>query len=135
MNTPSTIFLTAGERAIIAADVVALIDDAQLSIAVSYGVYAGRSLNPATGAVTESRPVTSVRAIRNLLTAREIAAGAGLYQAGDVRFMLKAADLAARPKREDRLTSTADALTYEPVTWNLDPLGLIWNVVAREVKR
>lgn len=131
MNVPTPDFLTAGERSLIGADVAALMDDTELSVAVTYRDFVSRALTPATGAYTETYSDLAIRAVRNVLSQRELALAEGLYQAGDVRFLFARSDLTITPAREDRIVH--GGVTYEPRTWDTDPVGAFWNVVARRV--
>lgn len=131
MNREALDFLDAIERADIVSDIGDLLDDAQVSVAVTYRDFQSRTFDAAAGTAASTYTDTATRAVRVELGAREIQAGAGLYQVGDVAFILAQSDLAATPHREDRIVS--GGVTYEVLTWAADALGLMWRVVARAI--
>lgn len=129
MNSPTPDFLLARESTLIGTDIAALLDDQQLSVAVTYKEYTGRTFTPTTGATTNAYTSTALRAVRTSLSARELAAGAGVYQAGDVKFTFARSDLTWTPQLQDRIVE--DGVTYSLVNWQTDILSMLWIVVAR----
>ena len=132
MNTPTLDFLTAAENTQIATDVAALLDDTQVSVAVTYNSFQSRTFNAAAGTTTPAWTAFSIRAIRNTLGARELAAGQGVYQAGDLVFVLDRAEMTNTPSVDDQIVLGSD--TYKPGAWTTDPLGKTWRLVARRIK-
>lgn len=132
MNRLTTDFVSAGELTEIQAVVGEVMDDVQVRTSVTYRDYTGATHTPRTGAYTPAYTDTTCGAIRSDLGAREIAVSGGLYEQGDVTFLLAQADVAVTPTREDRVV--CDSLTYEVIDWRKDPLGLTWRLIARRVK-
>ena len=126
-------FMTPLELALVTSDVTGLTSDPQTSVEVTYRDFQSRTLNRGTGAVVETYTDQSgLRGIRNSLSARQVTAGEGLYQMGDVKFMFSRSLLTLSPAREDRIVE--GSATYELVSWDSDPLSALWNIVARVVK-
>ena len=132
MRDDTVDFLLAAESLLIENDVAALMDDTQLSVAITYQAYAGVTHTVTTGAYTSTPTSSSIRAIRNVLESREVRASNGLYQLGDIRFMIARTDFTGTPTREDRIVQGSD--TYELIDWETDPLSALWNIVARGVR-
>ena len=133
MNNPTTDFLTAAEKALITSDVVFFNQDDEVGRDIEYKDFQSRTRTPSTGAMAPVYSDYDIRATRISLTAREIVAGNGLFQQGDVRYMLAQAQIpGVTPHREDRIVDGSD--TYEVVDWSADPISATWNVVARRVK-
>lgn len=131
MNQERMDYLTTYERGRISADVRDLLDDADLSVAITYKRFVSRVLTPSTGQYTTTYTNLGIRAIRNELSAKEVVAGAGQYQMGDVHYMIAVADQSQAPSREDRIVEGSD--TFEVRAWYADPLKAVWDVVARKV--
>lgn len=131
MNRETLDFLSAEESTLISDDLADLMDDTTVSVAATYKDFVSRTFSPSAGTTTATYTDTALRGVRTTLGARELAAGNGLYQVGDVAFLLAQSDLAVTPHREDRMV--VGALTYEVLTWQQDALGKTWRVVAREV--
>ena len=131
MNEQAMDFLLASQSSLITTDLGDLMDDADVSTAITYRDYQSRTRTPSTGAYAATYTDSAIRAVRTELGAREIAAGAGLYQVGDAAFMLAQSDLPATPHREDRIVHGSD--TYEVIAWQSDPISKTWRVVARRV--
>jgi hypothetical protein len=128
---PRTDFLTAEEQAQIADDVLGLFADAHLSVPITYRSYQSRVFVPSTGVTTITYSDTSVRAVRLEVPTREVVASQGLFQQGDLRFVIARATLPTTPNKEDRLVD--GAAVYSLVSWNTDALSQLWRVVARLV--
>ena len=129
MNSTSPDFITSRESTLIGTDVAALLDDTQLSVEVTYKEYTGRTFTPSTGATVNAYTSSTLRAARTTLSARELAAGTGIYQAGDVKFMFARSDLTLTPQLQDRIV--IDGVTYSLVNWQTDILAMFWFVIAR----
>lgn len=127
-------FLSTSELAGIEQDVSNLMDDSHVTVVLTYRDFQSATRTPSTGAYTATYQDTQIRGVRTSLSAREIAAGAGLYQVGDIMFLVAQSDLpnVAAPTREDRLQ--IEGTTYELVHWAGDPLSRTWRLVARRVK-
>jgi hypothetical protein len=124
-------YLSAGDRAQMASDLTALTADVRLGVAVTYRDHTGRTFTPSTGAYAGTYTETAIRAVRTLLTDKELRAGDGAYQAGDVVFLFDRVSLTVTPAREDRIVQ--GGVTYEVLASDTDPAGLLWRIVARKV--
>ncbi len=124
-------FLTTDEASLMSADVAGLMDDTTLSVSISYRDVGAPTFTPSTGAMTANETAYAIRAIRNVVSTRELAAALGKFQQGDVRYLIARSDLTITPSREDRIVDSDD--TYELIDWNTDPLRLVWRVYARKV--
>ena len=124
--------LTVTEKNTIVSDIGATVDDTDLSQAATYRDYVSNAFTPSTGAYTPTYTDTTLRVLRGRVSLQEIAASGGLYQRGDVRFLVDRVDLTVTPTREDRLVLGGD--TYEIVDWSTDPISALWLIVARLVK-
>ena len=131
MTLPKTDFLSGEELTQVGADIVDLLGDTQISAAITYRRFTGNAFTPATGANTPSYTDTSLRAIRNAIPAREVAASEGLYKMKDLRFIIARAELSGEPTKDDRIVDGSD--TYDLVDWDSDPVGVLWRIVARKV--
>jgi len=132
VNTPVVDYLTTRESTDITNDVADLMDDTQVSRAITYRDYQSVSHTVSTGTYTPTYTDLSVRGVRTGLSAKEVAAGAGLYQMGDLRYFLAQSDLSATPTREDRIVD--GSTTYEVIAWEADPISMTWTIIARRVK-
>ena len=132
MNTPTTDYLTAREATDITNDVADLMDDTNVSRSITYRDYQSVSRTITTGAYTTTYTDSEIRGIRTELSAREVRAGEGLYQMGDLRYVLAQSDLSVTPVREDRIVD--GTTTYELIAWSADPINVVWTVIARRVK-
>lgn len=133
-QSPTMDFLTSDERDLVAADVSDLMDDPHISVAVNYLDVGAPTFTPSTGAMTANNVSHALRAVRNVLSAREVGAAQGKYQMGDVRYLLERAHLDALgivPVTEDRITE--EGMAYEFIHFDTDPLGVVWRIVARRV--
>jgi hypothetical protein len=132
MNRETHDFLSAAELASIQSDTDDLMSDVHVSVAITYRDFQGLVRDPKTGTSTTTYTDTNLRALRRTLSAREVQAGAGLFQVGDLHLRIAKTDLPITPLREDRIVVGSD--TYEVVFWDTGTLGLTWLVVARRVK-
>ena len=132
MNTSALNFLTSDESDAIVGDVAALMDDTDVSRAITYRDFVSMTRTPSTGASTPSYTNYTIRGVRTDLSAREVAAGAGLYQIGDIEYIFAQSDLPIVPHREDRIFD--DPYTYEVIHWASDPLSVKHHIIARRVK-
>jgi len=134
MRQEITDFLSTTEVADIERDVSDLMDDVHLSVVLTYRDFLSMTRTVSTGAFTPAYQDTQIRGIRNEVSAREVAAGAGLYQVGDIAFLVAQSDLpnVTAPVREDRLQ--VEGTTYELVHWSGDPISRLWRLIARRVK-
>lgn len=128
---PRVDFLSGEELAQIADDILGVFADPQLTVSVTYRSFQSRTFTPSTGETTATYTDTVLRAFRQNVPTREIAASQGLYQQGDLRFMIARASLAQTPDKEDRLVDGAN--TYSLVSWDTDAISQLWRVVARLV--
>jgi hypothetical protein len=122
-------FLTAEEKLLMQTDATDLIGDLELSPPITYRAHGGQTFVPSTGQVIVTWTDFTIGAIRNELSAREVAASNGLYQMGDLRFLIRRSLLPVTPDKEDRII--VDGVTYEIVSWGSDPIELFWRMVAR----
>lgn len=133
MNTPAMDYLTTRESTDIGSDIADLMDDTQVSREITYRDYQSASRTVSTGAYTTTYSDSTIRGVRTDLSAREVRAGEGLYQMGDLRYVLAQSDLSGiTPVREDRIVD--GSTTYELIAWSADPISMMWVVVARRVK-
>src|SRR3990172_3704055 len=107
-------------------------DDTQVSRAITYRDYQSVSHTVSTGTYTPTYTDLSVRGVRTGLSAKEVAAGAGVYQMGDLWDFLAQSGLSATPTREDRIVD--GSTTYEVIAWEADPISMTWTIIARRVK-
>lgn len=99
----ATDFLTAEEKTLIVADFGDLINDPEVGVDITYEVFVSKgAFNPSTGQVTLTFTSFPLRAFRSALRDREIAESGGLYQSGDVRYLIRRSDVVA-PKKDDRI--------------------------------
>lgn len=131
MTLPHTDFLFGSELAQIRQDVTDLFADSELAVSITYRSFQGSVFTPGTGAYTKTFTDTSLTAVRNMVPEREVVAGQGLFQAGDLRFIVARALLPASPAKEDELVDGSS--TYNVISWDTDPLGALWRIVARKV--
>jgi len=131
VTLPRTDFLTPEELSQIGADVVDLFADSQLSVAITYRDFQSRTFTPGTGAATPTYTDYAIRAIRNMVPSREVQASQGLFQQGDLRFIIARQLLAVSPDKEDLIVD--GSMTYNLVSWDTDPIAQLWRVVARLV--
>jgi hypothetical protein len=125
-------FLFPTEAAMIAADVVALAADPQGPGAdITYRRFLSRTFTPSTGSYSPTYADLATRAVRNVVSAQQIAAAQGLYREGDIRFLIPRANLAAEPNKEDVIVQ--GAASYSLVQWDSDPVSAFWRIVARLV--
>lgn len=123
-------FLFPSELALIQADVTTLFADTELAVTVTYRALTGRTFTPSTGAWTPTYTETVLGVIRNELSMQEIAASEGLYQMGDLQFILQRA-LVPTPSKEDRIVDGTEV--FDLVRWESDPLSALWRIIARKV--
>ena len=131
MREPATDFLSVIESTDIADDVADLMDDTQISRSITYRDFQSKTRTLSTGAYTSTYTDSAIRVVRTELSAREVRAGQGLFQQGDLRYLLAQSDLSVTPHREDRIVDGVD--TYEVLHWEADPINVTWNVFARRV--
>ena len=124
-------FLTTAERALMQQDGSDLTTNPILSPPITYRSYQSRTFTPSTGAYVATYGDTTVGAIRSELSSREVAASQGLYQQGDLRFVILRAALTPAPGKEDKII--ADGAEYDVKGWDSDPIALLWRIVARRV--
>ncbi len=136
---PPLDFVMPSEVALIQADAHGVVADPQLGVSITYRSYQSRTFTPSTGVWTPTYADQStivdgspLRAIRSLINAREAAASQGIYQAGDVRYLITRADLLTVPGTDDRVVE--GAYTYDMVDWQSDPVSAFWRLVMRRVK-
>lgn len=132
MNPPSLDYLTVPERTLMETDAIGVATDPSLGVPLTYRDFQGTTFNPATGAHTDTFTDYVLTALRTRVTDREIIAGAGLYQRGDVRFMIPLGSLSIVPEKEDRITD-ASGNVYELLSWDRDALSVFMVFVARKV--
>lgn len=96
---------------------------------VTYRRCTGSTFDPEAGTDTPTYSDTSVTLVRQELANRLIAAGAGEFQYGDVVLYVLATDLAAEPKRTDKVTMNSE--TYEVRAWSLEEDENVYSIVVR----
>ena len=106
-------------------------DDTQISRSITYRDFQSKTRTLSTGAYTSTYTDSAIRVVRTELSAREVRAGQGLFQQGDLRYLLAQSDLSVTPHREDRIVDGSD--TYEVLHWAAAPITATWNVFARRV--
>lgn len=116
----------------IAGDVVDLMGDPSLAVTITYKAFQSRTFTPETGASTVTYADTTLGAIRNEIPSKEVQAAAGLYQQGDLRFIIARAQLIPAPGREDLILDAG--IVYNLVAWDSDPVSALWRIVARKVR-
>ncbi len=126
-------FVFPTEATLIAQDALGVTTDPQLARPITYRRYTGRTFTPSTGLWTPSYDLASLTAIRSILSAAEVAAAAGVYKTGDVRYLIAAATLAAAPDDDDQIL-TAEGDLFDLVRWDTDPVGAFYRLVMRQVK-
>jgi len=126
------IFMTARERDLIRNDAHALVTDAMMSFPATYRDFQGSTFSPTLGTSVDSYIDLSITVHRGSVSAEEIAAAAGLYQRGDVRFLVERSMLMIPPAREDRIV--VGTQTYELLDWASDPINALWAITARLVR-
>lgn len=131
MTLPRVDFLFPNERLLILQDVADLTTDPSVGVSVTYRRLTGRSFTPSTGANTPTYTDTALRAVRNMVSAQQVAVSNGLYQMGDVRYMIERAALTGDPIKEDLVVE--GGVTYGLVSVDSDPLSAFWRLVARRV--
>lgn len=131
MTSPTPDLLTADELTNVKADLSAIIDDAQLSVALTYKAFSSQTRTLGTGALTITTTNTSLRAIKRIFSVREIAASGGLIQEGDIEYLIDAADLSAEPKTNDQITEGSTTLSV--IRWRKDDFGISYLVQVRKV--
>lgn len=73
---------------------------------------------------------TALKAVRSIVSEKQMAAIPGA-QVGDRKYLIAKTDLSADPSKNDRITDGSDEL--EVYWFKLDPLDLLWVVMARNV--
>lgn len=131
MSLPRVDFLFPSERLLILQDAADVTGDPSLGISVTYRHLTGRSFTPSTGAMTPTYTDTTLSAIRNVISAQQVAVSNGLYQMGDIRYLIERADLASDPGKEDQIVE--GGVTYGIVSVDSDPVSAFWRVVARRL--
>lgn len=133
MKREATEFLTTFEATEIASDVADLMDDTDLTVSITYRDYQSSTRTLTTGVYTPTYTDYAIRCLQDALSAREVKAGEGLYEHGDLRFTFAQSDVSGvTPTREDQIVLGSE--TYEVVWWREDPISSMWEVVARKVK-
>ena len=108
-----------------------LVNDLDIGLSVVYRSFQGETFTPSTGAGTSTFTDYTIQIIQNAISAGEIRAAGGLYQMGDIRFLIARSTLPVSPSKEDLILLGAE--TYNLVKWDTDPLNLLWRLVARKV--
>lgn len=124
-------FLTAGELALIRGDVTDLTSDVQINATITYRAFQSRTFTPSTGEYTLTYTDTVLGAIRNEVPMSEVVASDGLYERGDLKFIINRPLLPSEPGKEDRILD--GSTVYDLVTWDSDPISALWRIVARKV--
>lgn len=124
-------FVLPDEVTLMQQDAAGVTADPQLGLTITYRSYTGRTFVPSTGAWTPNYTDQALRAIRNNLKASEIAASGGVYQEGDVRYLI--AKAIATPGTDDKVEDS-DGVLFDMVQWDTDPANLFWRLVMRRVK-
>lgn len=130
---PRTDFLFPEEQAQIADDMVAFFADPQFAGPITYRDYQSQTFTPSVGTVVATYTDYSLNARFNQMPDRQVVASQGLYQAGDLIFMIARSLLPVIPDKEDRIVTLSDGVTYGLVRWDSDPVFALWRIVARKV--
>lgn len=125
-------FLMPTELALILQDAAGITSDPQIAQPITYKSFQGRTFVPSTGLWTSTFTDYSIRAIRNTLSAAELAVAGGQYQGDDIRYLIAQVDI-PEPQDDDLLVS-ADGSRYRMVGWDTDPINAFWAIVVRLVK-
>lgn len=131
MTSPTPDLLTADELTNIKADLSAIIDDVQLSVALTYKAFSSQTRTLGTGVLAITTTNTTLRAIKRTFSVREVASSGGLIQLGDLEYVIDAADLGAEPKTSDQVTE--GSTTVNVMRWRKDDFGISYLVQVRKV--
>jgi len=124
----SSDFLAAAELTGIKDDIAALLDDAQVTVAITYRTIV-TSFDPTTGLETQTATDISARGILGEYNIQELSLSGGLLQQGDIFIFVDQADVPTTPTVNDRVI--IDSVTYEVVHWETDPLQAFWRIGLR----
>src|SRR5574339_596696 len=94
-------FLFTAERALMTADAAGLMNDTDISLAMTYRDFQSKTFTPSTGQTTPTYTDSAVQGIQNAIPAREVEASNGLYQMGDIRLTFARSQLTIIPNKED----------------------------------
>lgn len=130
MNLRGSDLITPVMRAALAADLTALLGDAQVTpTTVTVSTPTGRAVNDAAGTVTITSDDDTVSVLRGEVTLEEIQASLGGLQLGDIRYHIQATSLSSTPSLSSVIVDGSDRRRV--VTVSTDPLGLLFTLTAR----
>lgn len=130
MRAPRPDPVSAFEATDIAADLRALVEDAQLAVSITYKSLTSQTMNVETGIATRVEAEATMSALVHEVTVYEVERSGGRLQIGDRIYQIMAADLPATPlKTTDRIVE--GSVTREVVRWQRDALGSSYLVTAR----
>ena len=130
MNLRGSDLITPVMRAALAADLTALLGDAQVTpTTVTVSTPTGRAVNDAAGTVTITSDDDTVSVLRAEVTLEEIQASLGGLQLGDIKYHIQATSLSSTPSLSSVIVDGSDRRRV--VTVSIDPLGLLFTLTAR----
>ena len=130
MNLRGSDLITPVMRAALAADLTALLGDAQVTpTTVTVSTPTGRAVNDAAGTVTITSDDDTVSVLRCEVTLDEVQASAGGLQLGDIRYHILATSLSSTPSLSSVVVDGSDRRRV--VVVSTDPLGLLFTLTAR----
>lgn len=113
-------------RDVMLSDLRSLTSDAYLQVEITYTAASSVSYDPSSGP-TRTESESEVDALRREVTTDEVLAGSGV-EAGDRLYLL---ELDTDPTTSDRITDGSE--TWEVKSWEADPLGISYSVLARRI--
>ena len=130
MNLRGSDLISPVMRAALAADLTALLGDAQVTpTTVTVSTPTGRAVDDAAGTVTITSDDDTVSVLRAEVTLEEVQASAGGLQLGDIRYHIQATSLSSTPSLSSVVRDGLDRRRVVAVS--IDPLGLLYTLTAR----
>ncbi len=125
-------FLSAEEKSLMVSDFPDIVTDPSIGGTITYRRYMSRGdFDPATGEVVDTFANQWIHAIRAPVSERQLQLSNGQYQTGDIRYMIKYADIAA-PGKDDLIVD--DGKTMHAIDILTDPLRIFHSVICRNVR-
>jgi len=125
-------FLTAKELTMMRDDASDLLSDRQISGSVIYRSFVSiGTFDPFTGSRTATYAGTWTNALKVPVTEKEIETSESKYQLGDIRYLMRVADI-RKVKKDDRLQD-ADGYNYFVVGHATDALGIYHSITVRNL--
>lgn len=116
----------------IGARVRGLVTDPSIAMSLTLTTPTAEALDAASGVLTRTSVDNPVEGYMAPLTLREVEQS-GVYQVGDQRVYVMAADLTIEPTTASWVTQDSD--TYAVLTVERDPLGIFREVVVRRMEQ